>query len=185
MTPLLILLACGGGVTLGTGVDSGLTTDTPSRDSGVTDTDTDTDTDTGDGALGWRVHDTLGTLVYATWTQAEDSSGYVEYSFEEGVWLQSPERTLAAGPQEQLLLGIPYETEVTLRLVTAEGTLGEVVAETHDLPFGRPVPELVSSDPSQHYEAGRYYFTSINGDSGGWTGENYWKLILDRQGRVV
>jgi hypothetical protein len=180
MTPLFFLFACSG-ATLGTDADSGLVTDTLT-DTGATDTGA---TDTGDGSLGWRVHDTLGTLVYATWTQADATTGYVEYSFDDGVWLQSPERDIAAGAQEQLLLGIPYETQVTLRLVTPAGTSAEVVAETADEPLGLPVPELVSTDPSQHDPGGRYYFTSINGDSGGWTGGDYWKLIIDRQGRIV
>jgi len=127
--------------------------------------------------------------VIATWTQEISATGYVEYSFDDGVWLQSPERDLVVGEETQLLLGIPYEMDVSIRLVTRiEGvaqTSETIQATTAPLPMNMPVPEYVSGDASLWYPQGNYLWTSINASRGGWTGGYFWKVILDRQGRVV
>ncbi len=145
--------------------------------------------DTGDApadvTLSWRTHETIGSLIYVSWEQEDEATGYVEYSFDAEVWLQSPERSFSAGTNEQLLLGIPYETAVEIRLVVDGVTSASIEAETDDLPEGMPVPEYVSGNPDRWYPEGRYLYTSINGAEGGWTGGDFWKVILDRQGRVV
>ncbi|MDP6934469.1 MAG: arylsulfotransferase family protein, partial [Myxococcota bacterium] len=96
-----------------------------------------------------------------------------------------PERTLADGAEQQLLLGIPYGTDVEIRLVRDGKTSESTTARTGDLPGDLPVPEYVSGDPDQWWEDGRYVYTSINQDEENWSGDRFWKVILDRQGRVV
>ena len=174
--PLLAALAC-------------TPVDLSSDDTNTTTTDSDsTPADTApveDEFLSWRIHDDIESLVYVSWQQEGTCTGAVEYSFDKDDWLQSPTQTFAAGAQEVLLLGIPYDTDVLIRLVCDGVTSDTIEAETENLPSGLPEPELVTSDPSQWYDEGRYLYTSINGSSGGWTGGDYWKVIIDRQGRVV
>ena len=156
----------------------------------VTDTSSETAPDTDvpdedDDLLSWRVHDTIGSLLYVSWEQAGEGSGHIEYSFEDDTWLSTPERTFTAGAQEELLLGIPYDTDVEIRLVTEAKTSEIIEAETEDHPSGLPLPEYVSGDAERWLPEGAYLYTSINGSTGGWTGGSYWKVILDRQARVV
>ena len=140
-------------------------------------------------ALEWSLHATIESLVYVSWNQESAASGYLEYSVDEGIWMQSPETAFAAGESEQLLLGIPYGMDASIRLVSmvagVEQTSETIVATTAPMPEDMPVPEYVSGDPSQWFPEGNYLWTSINGSRGGWTGGDYWKVILDRQGRVV
>jgi hypothetical protein len=152
------------------------------------------DDSTGDGDpqatdLGWRLHDEIRSLIYATWQQSADVEGYVEYSFEDDVWLQTPARTFKAGAEEQILLGVPYETDVSFRVVLAKSPMpeatGGVVGRTGDLPEGLPPLELVAADASLWEPSGRYLMGSVNQDTGGWSGGDYWKFIVDRQGRYL
>ena len=138
-----------------------------------------------DEFLSWRVHDTIGSLLYVSWEQADAGSGHVEYSFDQDVWLSTPERSFSPGSQEELLLGIPYDTEVEIRLVNDAETSESIEAETEDHPGGLPLAEYVSGDPARWLPEGQYLYTSINGSTGGWTGGTYWQVILDRQARVV
>ena len=150
-------------------------TESPSSDSGVP---------VAEEFLTWRTHDTIGSLVYVTWEQAATATGAVEYRFDAD-WVSTPPRTFSAGAQEELLLGIPYDTDVEIRLVTDTVTSDIIEAETEDHPSGMPIPEFVSGEPDRWLAEGKYLYTSINGSVGGWTGGDYWKVILDRQARVV
>ncbi len=47
------------------------------------------------------------------------------------------------------------------------------------------MPEVVLARADLWEPSGRYLYTSINEDTGGWTRGTYWQLIFDRQGRVV
>lgn len=136
-----------------------------------------------------RLHDHVRSLVYLSWDQGSPATGHVEYSFDEGVWLQTPERSFGQGSQEQLLLGIPYDTAYTFRLVLDPGTealsSNDHSSSTGHIPGGLPLPDLLQYDSDQAEPTGRYLIGSINSTSGGWTGGDYWKWILDRQGRVV
>jgi hypothetical protein len=167
-------------------------------DPGDDDDDTAaTDDDVGDddttashlSEVSWRLHETIGTLVYVSWTQAAAASAWVEYSFDEGEWLSTPVADRGAGVHEVLLLGIPFETSVTFRVASDPGSGAETsedqVADTGALPVDLPVPELIASDPSAYEPTGTYLLGSINAFNGGWTGGEYHKFIMDRQGRFV
>lgn len=154
-----------------------------------TDTDTDADTDLPAFALSelsWRLHDDHGSLAYVTWFQTVAATVHVEYSFDEGLWLSSPAFTGVAGVNEQLLVGIPYETTSAWRVVGADGTSldGEAIV-TDDLPRNFPAPEVEIGDESKWVVGGNYLLTSINSHAGGWTGGSYYTFIVDRQGRIV
>lgn len=174
--------------------------DTAAPDLGDTDSDTDTDTDSdtdtdadtdppGDElftGLAWRLHADYQSLAYVSWVQSEAATVHVEYSFDEGVWLSSPAFAAVAGANEQLLVGIPYETVAAWRLVTDGGASvdGEPLT-TADVPRNFPVPDAELGDSTKWIAGGNYLLTSINARAGGWTGGNYHTFIVDRQGRIV
>ena len=166
----------------------------PDDDDSSGDDDTGSgDDDTSEGSVvtdvSWRLHDDIETLMYASWTQSNEALAYVEYRFEGDDWMRTPEATLSAGEHEALLLGIPYESDVTFRVVNDPGEgqsySAEYSATTGAWPTGLPQSFLVASDPAQWEPTGNYLLGSINQDPGGWVGGNYWKFILDREGRVV
>jgi hypothetical protein len=133
-------------------------------------------------------HPTVGSLVVAVWEQPVAAPARVEYSFDEGVWLSTPEQIVEVGPAQLLLRGIPYDTPLAARLVwdtASEATSAEVSTSTGPLPEGFPVPTLLSSDPELFWTPGQWLLGSINSDGGGWNEGQYWMFILDRQGRVV
>ena len=69
-------------------------------------TTTQTTTQTSSDAPVAVVHPDFGSLVTVSWEQPAAGPAWVEYSFEDGVWEQTPERSAQVGAQEQLLLGI-------------------------------------------------------------------------------
>ena len=141
----------------------------------------------------FRLHEDVGSLAYALWEQPQDAELRVQYSFDldeqgERLWLSSPARLFEAGPCEQILVGIPYETEAIWRLVDA--STGEVVYESPQpiLTGPRPpVPEarLVVSEPDRWMPDASWLLTSVNAEEGGWTSGSYWTILLDRKGRLV
>ena len=131
----------------------------------------------------WRLNEDIGSLVYVNWKQRASATGWVEYSFDDGVWLSTPPEELGPGTHEALLLGVPYGTDVTWRVVTDDGsgpvTAEELVATTEDLPSDAPVAAVRIADPDRWEPTGAYLFTSV-GDYG-----ELWRVIVDRQGRLV
>jgi hypothetical protein len=133
----------------------------------------------------YRLHE-IGSLAYVSWTQALPATLRVEYSFDEGVWLSAPERAYPAGPNEQLLVGIPYETVAQWRIVAEEGVIfrGEPLV-TGAYPSELPRAVLTVSEPERQLAEGRWLLTSLNSSDGGWVSGDYWTVLLDRQGRLV
>ncbi len=170
--------------------ESDTDTDTDSDSDADSDTDNDTDSDADADVvpeLSWTLDKDIQTLATVSWTQPFTADGYVEYRFDED-WRSSPRRSFEAGSQEQLLLGIPYETQADVRLVydaSTGATTQEIRLATGALPANLPVPSLKTSIPEMYEPTGNYLLGSINADSGGWTGGEYWMFIVDRQGRVV
>jgi len=137
----------------------------------------------------WRLHDTIHTLVVVEWQQEVEATAYVEYSVDEGEWLATPARTAPAGPSEALLLGVPYNHEVTFRVVNDLGA-GPLATTEHEAatglqPGGLPEVALVQADDTRWEPGGRWLIGSINADEGDWDPGTYWRFILDRQGRYV
>jgi hypothetical protein len=135
-------------------------------------------------AVTGAVHPQVGTIVVVAWEQALDSPVFVEYSFDEGVWLSSPVRELAAGPHEELLLGIPFGTATTWRVV-AEGDQRTVSPDqettTAPAPSEVPIAALLAADPAAWDADHPYVLVSTMGIDY----DAFWTLILDRQARVV
>ncbi len=166
-----------------------------------TDTDTDADTDTGtetwtiNGLTAW-LHPEMESMIHLQWDQSAPADAHVEYSFDtndkgEPIWLSSPTAPAVKGTNERILVGIPFDMDVALKLVldgekTVDGPLvhtGEI--EIVDPGFPVPLPTLTTYDATQAYAPGNYLLTSINSHAGGWRGGTYWTIVIDRMGRIV
>ncbi len=131
-----------------------------------------------------EVLEEVGSVVKVGWVQNVPADVWVQYAFDEGVWLSSPARTLAAGSHEELLLGIPYGEAVTWQL-SIDGKLTTPRMEVTDDPPGKmPVPELGTSDPSRFEPSMQFVYTAVN-EAGANFGGRWWVMFVDRQGRVV
>ena len=156
--------------------------------------DTMGDTDSGGEPVGelsnfdFQIHDDIESLVYVSWTSELGGTAHVEYAFDEDDWLQTPTQEIEAGDYEQLLLGIPYNETFEWKVVLDTGeevyTSAEQEAYTGDLP-NMPEPTVTLSDPAQYEPSGKYMMGSVNSRTGGWVSGNYWKFIMDREGRIV
>jgi hypothetical protein len=139
--------------------------------------------------LAWSTNEEIESILQLDWNQLSPALTWVEYSFDEGVWLQSPPVERDEGAHQELLLGIPYDTDVRIRVVNdlGKGPLytEEMTAQTGNIPRQFPMPELLAADAERWDPTGNYLLGSINLEDGGWIPGRFWKFILDRQGRVV
>lgn len=132
------------------------------------------------------VHPEIGSLLTVTWLQAEAATSWVEVEVDPGVWTSSPELARPAGASFQLLVGIPYNHTVTLRVVDALGHESEPLTATTDpIPTGFPTFSLLAAEPDRWEPTGTFLLGSVNGDTGGWDQGQYWMWVIDRQGRLV
>ncbi len=167
-------------------------TDEPVLDTGDTGPEGDTG-DTGDTVpdgpifnLSWVLHEEVESLVYVTWEQEMADTMHVEFSFDEGEWSSTPSFEAEIGEQRQLVVGIPYELEASWRVVSERGeSANGPTITTADVPDDLPLSSVEVADESAWLSAGKYLLTSINEQSGGWTGGTYWAFIVDRKGRPV
>jgi len=140
------------------------------------------------------VHDEVNTILVVTWQQLQASDAtWIEYSFDDGEWLTSPEVARDEGMQQEVLLGIPGDTEVTFRLHNRSGTTEvqseEYLGETQSVPEQMPRPTILSYDATLA-SPNRWMFGSIEDTSGSANNPSYyggphWMYIIDRQGRIV
>ncbi len=136
-----------------------------------------------------RLHDEYESIVVASWSQQVEASGQLEYRFEGEEWSTTPQRELAIGEVEQLVLGVPYEATVEVRLVNDFGdgpqTGDAQTITTASMPDGLPIPEVETSVSDKLDTGADYILGCMNEKPGGWVGGVYWTFIMDRQGRVV
>ena len=108
---LLIVWACSVTVTACSGNDGSSDT---TGDAGNTDTETsdDTDTETSTGGtdtgepglfsnLEAELHPEFGSIIVVLWEQHIPAMSWIEYSFDDGVWLSSPQTDRAEGQAEE------------------------------------------------------------------------------------
>lgn len=102
------------------------------------------------------------------------------------MWESAPPFAADAGPQEQVVVGIPFATTADWRVVTDDGaSVDGPPITTAPVPEGMPIADVVVSDPSAWDPADRYLLSSIDKRPGGWVGGTYWTFIVDRQARIV
>lgn len=131
------------------------------------------------------IHDAFGSIVVVSWMQEKPAVGWIEFSFDADVWLSSPKRQRAAGSSDELLLGVPYETDVVFRLVLDSGNGprvgGSQQIKTKSLPSGAWRTWKV-----RHMQDGAfdstvpYFLVSLYNDSG-----PHGTAIIDRHARYV
>jgi hypothetical protein len=122
------------------------------------------------------------SLVRVSWSQDEALTVHLEYSFDDGVWLRSPARDLGAGPHEELLLGVPYATDVTWRIVAQSEATPDQTTRTADAPEAMPRAELRVLDAAAVDPATTHVLVSVN--EGEVNGTGSWTMLMDRLGRV-
>jgi hypothetical protein len=154
------------------------------------DTDADTDTDTDPNAaiqsMGWTLHDDVESLVYAEWRQRDAGEVVLEYGLEGEDWTDTLTLSGAAGENRQLLVGLAFDEDATWQVRTSEGeTFVGPAIETGPVPGAFPMPTVELSVSDKWLQSGRYILSSINENTGGWTGGNYWTFIMDREGRLL
>ncbi len=189
-----------GGTLDGGTLDGGTTTDGGAPDGGTTDGGAG-DGGTGDGGAAYTeamvsdittsLNDEYASLLTVSWQQDAPTTAWVEYSVDEGVWRQSPAQDLDVGPASQLLLGIPYDTDVSFRVVNDFGAdsataeplaTAEQAATTGPLPADVPEAHLLTADDSAWDPSMSYVLLSLSTSPGF---GDFQVLIIDRQGRVV
>lgn len=155
-----------------------------------------TDTDSGPAGplniteLDVEVHDVIGSILVVTWQQSESGLTHLEFSFEQDEWFSSPAVHRDAGLQEELILGVPYGSTVSWRLVATDGidtyTSPDDVITNDEIPSDVPYPFVIKSNPAL-YDAtyAPYFFAGLPAPGQGWYGAPWWAVIVDRQGRVV
>lgn len=166
------------------------------------DTGTSTDNDPG-GSPDWplgnapiidprvNLHPKVATILEVSWEQtAITEMTWLEYSFEHNEWHLSPTRPGTLGEHREVVLGVPGDTPVQLRIVTQSGTertsTGDVRTKTGDLPAALPQPTVLEYYPALA-SAERYMLGSVDGmaiDGEPYDGP-FWLYAIDRQGRVV
>lgn len=204
---LLLLLACAPAPkdtapADDTALDSGAETGEDSETAGDSESGADSGGDSGEESgdsevpdpvvlseASLSVHPVVGSLLVARWTQSAAAEVSVRYGLPDEALGASPPTWREAGTHEQLLVGIPYDADVEAQVV-AEGEGGPVesaplTAHTDPLPEGVPAPVLNASDPSAWGAEDRWLLIGLSSGGEGWASDGFWKLVLDRKGRVV
>jgi hypothetical protein len=145
------------------------------------------------GDISVTVHDRVNTLLVVNWDQVTAAEQvWLEFSFEDDEWLTSRPSAGEMGPHEDVVIGVPGETEVRIRVVSSASGTDHVSTEqtgtTQALPAGMPTPEVLAYDP-ERASPERYLFGSVEDSPGGsFNGyylSTFWLYIMDRQGRIV
>ena len=141
------------------------------------------------------VNETIGSIIEVRWNQNEPSTGYVAYRFEPSLptddWMQSPAKTWGIGSHDEILLGIPYGSTVTWKVVSdpdgdePERSTTDQAIDNDTLPIDCPVPSVLVSDRKGMDPSVRYLLGTNNESSSGIGYSSFWAFILDRDARVV
>ncbi len=176
--------------------DGAVTHSAPSTSDGPQVTAPDDTGSSTTGAVSARLHDDIGSIVVVSWEQETAATIWAEYAHDPGDgdsgdddsgdgadWQATPRYSARAGPQELLLLGVPYGASVDWRVQVDDGRgareIGAGTTTTQGVPSALPDVTVTSADAERWEPTGRHLALSITGASG------MWRIIIDRQGRVV
>ncbi|MFT5685187.1 MAG: hypothetical protein ACI8RZ_006136, partial [Myxococcota bacterium] len=139
------------------------------------------------GDIRWAINETVGSILTVTWPQSTSATTWVEFGFD-GEWRTSPPREATAGDASEILLGIPYGSTVTFRIVSetdGETTTSEdITAQNDPLPADVGQPTVLTLDESAVDPDHPYVFGGITPYNNSFY-DDWWTVIYDRQGRVV
>jgi hypothetical protein len=142
------------------------------------------------------IHPDVNTILVVTWQQlrAADET-WLEFSFEADNVMTSRPKPGAVGAHKDVVLGVPGETNVSVRIVNAVGGVEHKTAEhsgtTGAVPAGMPRPEVLSYDPAlaspEEWMFGAVEDSRITGTSmrPSYYRSLFWTYIIDRKGRIV
>jgi hypothetical protein len=123
---------------------------------------------------------TVGSMIRLSWEQPETDTVQVQW-LDGMYWVGGPGEERQAGPQEALLLGVPYGAEIELFLHGRNGDSETVTVANAPLPKGLAHAELRTIETS----AAIFDMAGVFTSSVGMTQGESWSLILDRAGRIV
>lgn len=142
------------------------------------------------------VHDNVNTILVVTWTQVEEAEQtWLEFSFEPGNVMTSRPSGGQIGEHRDLVLGVPGETDVTVRVVSRVGGMdfktSDYTGRTDAVPSVMPTPTVESYD-ADLASPNRWLFGAVEDSPSSvqqnrnnyYTGQ-FWLYIIDRQGRIV
>jgi hypothetical protein len=135
-----------------------------------------------------RVSENVGSVLVVSWQQTGTAEVSVAFAVDGEPFVHSPVRSLGAGAHEELLLGVPFDDDVTWRIEATNDagttTTPEVVTRTGPTPEFLPVAQVLESDPTRWDADARFFLTALNGSGRGYL-DPYYTFITDRLGRVV
>ena len=69
-----------------------------------------------------EVHSRVSTILVVSWTQDDEADNvWLEFTFENDEWYESPPMPGNIGEHTEVILGVPSETEVTFHIVSEVG----------------------------------------------------------------
>lgn len=141
-----------------------------------------------------EVHPKVSTILVVAWTQARAAeAAWLEFTFENNEVFTSRPKPAPAGASHEVVLGVPAEVDVTIRVVSRDGGVEratrEYVGRTGALPPQLPRAEVTTYD-RERASPERYLLGSVEDSVGGGCPSCYelgtdWLYISDRQGRTV
>lgn len=138
-------------------------------------------------------HPEVSTVLVVEWEQlVAAESVWLEFDFDGESPMRSRGGPGAAGAHRDVVLGVPADTEVNVRIVSeAEGAAHASSAHlrsTGALPSGLPVPEVIAHDAALSSPE-PWMVGSVENSSGNlpadYLFETFWVFVMDRQGRIV
>jgi hypothetical protein len=133
--------------------------------------------------------------LVVTWTQliaAEES--FLEFTFESGNVMRSRSKSGGLGAHQEVVLGVPGSTPVTIRIVSRQGGTSYPTRDyqgvTGALPSGLPLPTMVTHDAGLASPE-RWILGAVENSTGGCNSTlcyfhtTFWTFIMDRRGRIV
>ncbi len=141
------------------------------------------------------VHDEVNTILVVTWDQLMSSDEvFLEFGFEDGSVMTSRAKSGETGARRDVVLGVPGDTDVTIRIVNRRGDIDyqsrDYTGTTEPIPSGMPRPEVLAYD-SASASPDRFLFGAVEDSDGGCNNQScfyhttFWLYIMDRQGRIV
>lgn len=144
------------------------------------DTSDTSDTPVAEVELSVEVDPVHASHLWVGWHQDEAATAQVLYRVAGEEWRSTPSRSLDAGEQRQVLVGLPHGVEVELSLSLGQWSSEALTVETGPLPEGAPEASLVEGEPGAWDPGAAFVLLSLADNSFG-----SWVLVIDRQARVV
>jgi hypothetical protein len=127
----------------------------------------------------------FGSLVWVAWDQPDEAIAHIAFRVQDEDWRQSPATLRAPGPQQQALVGLPYDAVVDWEVRSGETTLGAGSLQTDPAPATLPRVEVLASLPELQDPSTAWILGSVDELDEAGTPEATWVFLLDRRGRYV